>query len=221
MSRSLVVGANRGIGLEICRRLAARGDAVAATCRHSSRTLEDIRGVEIYSGIDVTDRNALDLLAGTLGRHSLDALIVVAGVLERVTLAALDAGSIRRQFEINALGPLQTVAALHTCLRDGGKLGLVTSRMGSLADNTSGGSYGYRMSKAALNMAGVSLAHDLAPRNIAVVLLHPGYVRTDMTGHAGDIEAPEAAAGLVARIDELSMATTGRFLHQNDTILPW
>ena len=100
-------------------------------------------------------------------------------------------------------------------------IGIVTSRMGSVADNDSGGAYGYRMSKAAVNITGVSLARDLAERGISVALLHPGYVRTDMTGHSGHIDAEEAAAGLIQRMDELSPATTGTFWHANGETLPW
>jgi NAD(P)-dependent dehydrogenase (short-subunit alcohol dehydrogenase family) len=221
MRRVLVVGANRGIGLEICRQSAQRGEAVVAACRRGSPALENLRGIEIHPGVNTTERSSLDALAATLGRQSLDTLMVVAGILEPVSLTGFDADSVRRQFEVNALGPLQTVVALQDCLRDGGKIGLLTSRMGSLADNSSGGSYGYRMSKAALNMAGVSLAHDLRPRMISVALLHPGYVRTDMTGHSGALSAREAAAGLLARMDELSIATTGRFVHQSGEALPW
>ena len=94
-------------------------------------------------------------------------------------------------------------------------------RMGSIDDNTSGGSYGYRMSKAAVNMAGRSLAHDLAPDGIAVVILHPGFVRTDMTGHQGFVDPAQSAAGLIARIDELTPDTSGSFLHANGERLPW
>ena len=93
--------------------------------------------------------------------------------------------------------------------------------MGSIGDNTSGGYYGYRMSKAALNAAGVSLARDLAPRGIAVAILHPGAVRTGMTGGQGNLEPDESASGLLRRIDELQLATSGRFLHQTGDVLPW
>jgi NAD(P)-dependent dehydrogenase (short-subunit alcohol dehydrogenase family) len=103
----------------------------------------------------------------------------------------------------------------------GTKIGIVTSRMGSIADNTSGSRYGYRMSKAAVNMAGVSLSRDLAERGVAVALLHPGYVRTGMTGGHGLVDADEAAGGLLARMDALSMDTSGTFWHAQGEVLPW
>jgi NAD(P)-dependent dehydrogenase (short-subunit alcohol dehydrogenase family) len=106
-------------------------------------------------------------------------------------------------------------------MRRGSKLALVSSRMGSIGDNGSGGYYGYRMSKAALNAAGKSLAHDLRALGIAVVILHPGAVRTGMTGGHGAVDADDAAGGLLRRIDELAIETTGRFLHGDGTELPW
>jgi NAD(P)-dependent dehydrogenase (short-subunit alcohol dehydrogenase family) len=220
-NRVLVIGANRGIGLEICRQLAGRGDAVHAACRRRSDELEAIDGVTIHDGVDVTDRDALDRLAEALGRDSLDWLLVVAGILQRTSLDDLDVESIRRQLEVNALGPLVATRTLLPCLSRGARVGLVTSRMGSIEDNSSGGSYGYRMSKVALNMAGRSLAHDLAPQQVAVRLLHPGYVRTDMTGGSGNIGPAEAATGLIARLDELTLETSGSFVHANGEALPW
>jgi NAD(P)-dependent dehydrogenase (short-subunit alcohol dehydrogenase family) len=221
MARVLVIGSNRGIGLEMCRQLAARGDAVLAACRRTSAELDALEGAEVFSAVDVTDRASLDALAEKVGDASLDALYVVAGVLKRVTLDQLDIEVIREQLEVNAIGPLQAVAALRRCLKRGGKIGLLTSRMGSIGDNTSGGSYSYRMSKAALNMAGRSLAHDLRDEGIAVRLLHPGWVRTEMTGGTGNIDASEAVQGLIARIDELDMESSGSFMHQSGQELPW
>ena len=221
MSNVLVLGSNRGIGLELVRQLAARGDHVTAVCRKTSPELDKLSGVTVRTGVDVTDRAALSSLASELGPGTLDVLVVMAGVLERVSLDHLDVDAIRRQFEVNALGPLLAVHALRRCLRDGSKIGLVTSRMGSISDNDSGGSYGYRMSKAALNMAGRSLSLDLESRRIAVVLLHPGWVRTDMTGGSGLMDVDESAGGLIERLDALSMESTGSFLHQNGEELPW
>ncbi len=220
MITSLIVGANRGIGLELARALAARGDQVIATCRTSSADL-DALSVRVITGIDVTDDSSVASLAGKLGATKLDSLIINAGILERTSLDALDFASVRRQLEVNAIAPLRIAAALRAQLQNPSKLALITSRMGSIADNTSGGAYGYRMSKAALNAAGRSLAHDLKSKGVAVALLHPGYVRTDMTGGGGNVGPDEAARMLIARIDGLSLANSGSFWHANGEELPW
>ena len=111
----------------------------------------------------------------------------------------------------------QLVPGLH----QGAKIALMTSRMGSIGDNGSGGHYGYRMSKAALNAMGMSLARDLKSRGIAIAILHPGYVRTDMTDGAGNVEPADAARMLIARIDGLGLENTGTFWHANGERLPW
>lgn len=219
MSNVLVIGANRGIGLELTRIHAERGDRVIAVCRTPSKALGEL-GVRIEADVDITD-DALGGLPDRLGDVQLDVLIHNAGLLRSETLDALDLDSIRKQFEVNALGPLKTVAALRAQLARGARVGLVTSRMGSISDNTSGSRYGYRMSKAALNMAGVSLARDLASRGVAVALLHPGFVKTDMTGGMGNVGPAEAARGLVARMDELTLENSGRFWHAEGYELPW
>ena len=126
----------------------------------------------------------------------------------------------RRQFEVNTLGPLRVIRALADNLREGSKVGIVSSRVGSIEDNGGGNNYGYRVSKTAVNMVGKNLSHDLGRRGIAVVLLHPGLVATRMTGGRG-IEPAVAAAGLIDRMDELSMETTGTFWHAEGYALPW
>ena len=124
------------------------------------------------------------------------------------------------QFRVNSLGPLRVTQALADNLHEGSKVAIVSSRVGSIADNSSGNYYGYRMSKSAVNMAGMNLRHDLEPRGIAVALLHPGLVATEMTGGQG-IKPVDAASGLVARIDELSLENTGGFWHAEGYVLPW
>jgi NAD(P)-dependent dehydrogenase (short-subunit alcohol dehydrogenase family) len=218
----LITGANRGIGLELARQFRRRGDEVIAVCRTSSDAL-DALDVRIEAGIDVTDGHSLEKLAARLKGQRLDGLINNAGVLRSSDFDRIEdeLDDYRLQFEINALAPLRVTRALRDRLADGSKVAIITSRMGSIADNTSGGHYGYRMSKAAVNMAGVSLAHELKPRGIAVGLLHPGYVRTDMTGHSGQIDPAESAAGLIERFDELELATTGSFRHASGEALNW
>ncbi|HEX4355402.1 MAG TPA: SDR family oxidoreductase [Polyangiales bacterium] len=220
MTTSLITGANRGIGLELARQLKARGDRVVAVCRSSSPEL-DALGATIEAGIDVSTAAASGALSSRLAETRIDVLIANAGVLKPDSLEHLDFDDIVRQFEINALGALRTVHALLPQLHEGAKVALITSRMGSIADNGSGNFYGYRMSKAALNAAGVSLARDLHSRGIAVAILHPGYVRTDMTARQGGVEPAEAARQLIARIDALTLQTSGTFWHANGEVLPW
>jgi NAD(P)-dependent dehydrogenase (short-subunit alcohol dehydrogenase family) len=221
MSLSIVTGANRGIGLSLARALARRAGKVVAVCRTRSPALDQL-GVEVVDGVDVTEDAGLARLVAAVGDRDVDLLINNAGILLwNDTLDALDVSGIRRQFEVNALGPLRLTAALRPRLRAGSKVGLITSRMGSIDDNTSGGFYGYRMSKAALNMAGRSLAHDLRPAGVAVAILHPGMVKTEMVGAGGQVEPDDAARQLLARLDELTLATSGGFWHANGERLPW
>ena len=221
MATVLITGTNRGIGLEYCRQLQARGDTVVAVCRRPSPELEAL-GVRIEAGVDLTDGAAIADLVARLGPLAIDGLILNAGLLERTSLEDLDVESLRRQFEVNAIAPLRLTRALLGHLPSGAKVILMTSRMGSIDDNSSGGAYGYRMSKVALNMAGKSLAIDLRPRGIAVALLHPGLVSTRMTGFSTQgISPEESVRGLLARIDALSLETSGSFWHANGQLLPW
>lgn len=220
MATVCITGANRGIGLELARQFKARGDEVVAACRRPSDDLAGL-GVRIIEGVDVTDEAGLNRLSESLGDRKVDILVNNAGLLSDESLDDLDLDRIRRQFEINGLGPLRVTVALQSNFGDGSKVAIVTSRMGSIEDNTSGGRYGYRMSKAAVNMAGRSLAHDLRPAGVAVAILHPGFVRTEMTGNTGFVDPPESAAGLISRIDELTLETSGSFWHANGEQLPW
>ncbi len=221
MATYLVTGANRGIGGEYCRQLQERGDTVIAVCRSVSKELADL-GVQVEADIEITSDSSVAELAERLNNRRLDVLINNAGILERTPLENLDFESIRRQFEVNALGALRVTKALLPNLKEGSKIILMTSRMGSIEDNTSGGRYGYRMSKVALSMAGKSLSHDLKPKGIAVGILHPGLVSTRMTGFSESGITPEQSVkGLLARIDELNLENTGTFWHSNGNVLPW
>ena len=223
MDNVLITGANRGIGLALAQVHAARGDRVIGVCRHTSGELE-ATGAQVEAGVDVTDDAALAALAQRLRGVRVQRAWLNAGVLERDKLGSIDANgfeSLRRQFEVNSLGPLRVAQALLDNLPSGAKLAIVTSRMGSVADNDSGGYYGYRASKAAVNAIGKSLAVDLRPRGVAVYLLHPGYVATDMVGGNGDIPPAVAAQRLVKVVDGLDMDESGSFHHSNGSELPW
>jgi len=231
MNSVLVTGAARGIGFEFCRQLVARGDSVVATCRRSSPELKAL-GLRIIEDIDVTSDDACALLARNLARERIDWLILNAGVFESAPLGSLAFERMRHEYDVDALGPLRITQALLANIPRGGKIALVSSRAGSIGDNSSGGIYGYRMAKAALNMAGVSLAHDLKERGIAVVLLHPGVVDTEMLRsgmdalgqmvRSADLVSPRVAVeAMLNRIDELTVSNSGRFLHRSGQLLPW
>ena len=219
MASWLVTGSNRGIGLALCRLLQARGDSVIAVCRTPSEEPREL-GVRIETGIELTSATSLEDLATRLAGVQLDGAILNAGILEGDDLKSFSAESLQRQFEVNAVAPLLLARTLLPNLSAGSKLGLITSRMGSIDDNGSGGYYGYRMSKTALNMAGRSLSVDLKPRGIAVAILHPGMVATRMVGFSG-IPPEQAASGLLARLESLKLGSSGRFRHANGEELPW
>lgn len=219
MATVLIIGTNKGIGLELCRQLQARGDTVIGTCRRSSPALEAL-GVQVIPEVDVSNDASVSRLADELQGTSLDVLVHNAGMMDVQNLDELDYDNVRRHFDVNTLGPLRVITALRGNLRAGSKVGILTSRVGSVGDNQSGGNYGYRISKAAVNMVGVNLAHDFRSQGIPVLLLHPGLVATEMTGGRG-ISTEESATGLIARIDELTMEGSGTFRHANGETLPW
>ena len=221
MSTYLVTGANRGIGLELVRQLKNRGDDVIATCRATSSELNSL-SVRVETGIDITSGDSVIRLREKLNDTKVDVLIQNAGIAEFNSLSNLDPQSILTQFEVNALSPLCFVQAMLSHLSTPAKIALISSRMGSIEDNSSGGSYGYRMSKVALCMAGKSLSVDLKSQDISIAILHPGLVSTRMTGFTSNgIEPKESVKGLIQRIDELTLANTGNFWHSNGQILPW
>ena len=157
---ALVTGANRGIGLQFCRQLKLQGWRVLALCREKSKELSGLE-VEVQDGIDVTDQKSVAKILRTLGKDKIDLLVNNAGVLHEESGQELNPEHLRHQFEVNAMGPLLLTLGLVPHLAPGSKVAMITSKMGSISDNSSGGYYGYRMSKAALNMAGMSLARDL------------------------------------------------------------
>jgi len=216
----VITGANRGIGLELARHYAAEGCEVIGVCRQSSDELASV-AAQVIEGVDVTTDAGIEKLKAGLAGKRISLLINNAGLLQDEQLGSIDFDSIRTQMEINAYAPLRVAEALVPLMGQGSKIANITSRMGSIADNDSGGRYGYRASKAALNAFGKSLAVDLKPRGIAVAQLHPGYVKTRMVNFGGLITPEESARGLAERIANLTLENTGSFWHSNGEELPW
>lgn len=216
-----VVGANRGIGLEITKKLVNEGHDVYAFCRKTSSDLDKIKPKKIIQDFEVTQRKDMSEKLKQEAQVTFDGLFHVSGILESESLEDFNEDTILQQFKVNSIGPILTCKAFQPHLGDNAKIGLLTSRMGSIEDNGSGGMYGYRMSKAALNSAGKSLSLDLKEKGITVLLLHPGYVKTDMTNHNGNITAEESAKGLIDLFKSKSIKDTGTFWHMNGEPLPW
>lgn len=216
----VITGANRGIGLELVKNYVENGDNVTACCRKSSDSLRKL-DCQILENIDISSQASLTGLAEKVPFPDIDLLINNAGILRSVTLENMDFDSIKEQFIINSMGPIRVTHGLLPKLRKGSKVVFITSRMGSIADNASGRTYGYRMSKAALNAAAKSLSIDLKPKGILVAVIHPGHVQTEMTGMTGQLTADESARLIALRASEYDMETTGKFMHVNGQELPW
>lgn len=217
----LVTGGNRGIGLELVKGLLSKDIAVDVWCRHSSPELKALP-VNIIEGVELTDIQSMQAAQHQIANQRYEGVICNAGLLSNETIQDFDAAAYERvleQFRINSLAPLFCVSLLKEQLLPAAKIVLITSRMGSVADNTSGSRYGYRMSKAALNMAAKSLAQDLPQQH--VILLHPGYVKTGMTGFNGNCSPEESAQQLLHQIFNLTPESSGQFFHANGEMLPW
>ena len=216
----VIIGANKGIGLELVKQYKQMRYSVTAVCRNASAELSAL-DCHVIQDIDVTQDTSINKLQAQLGDTAIDILIHNSGILASDRFPNIDMHAMQRHFETNALGPLRTVLALSRNLLPGSKVGLVTSRVGSIEDNTSSNNYAYRTSKCAANMIGKCLSIDLQPKGVAVALLHPGYVRTNMTQHRGLIDTHESARGLVKIMNNLTLEGSGLFYHTNGEQLTW
>lgn len=230
--RTVVTGANRGIGLELVRQLQARGDTVEACVRDrgSATALVALAGEHVrIHAVDVTMPATVRAFADALGDAAIDTVFNVAGSYGGPTQSLgqmaqdLALGDVAATFDINAMGPLRMTLALLPHVRRGAtkKLVHVTSGMGSIADNTSGGYYAYRMSKAALDMMSKSLAVDLHREQIISVVINPGWVQTDMGGPHAPTPVADSVRGILRETDAATLADSGEFLDWKGGRLPW
>lgn len=227
MPTCLITGANRGLGLEFVKQYAADGWKVIATCRNPETAVElsSVDGHVHTHALDVTDFARVEALGKALGGEAIDVLIRNAGVYgpRVVKHDSVDYAAWAEVLRANAMAPLKMSAVFepHVARSKLRRIVAVTSLMGSMTDNTSGGSYIYRSSKAALNAVMKSLAADLKEKGISVAVLHPGWVKTDMGGPGAKIEPAESIAGMRKVIDEMSVENTGRFINYDGKELPW
>ena len=227
MPSVLITGANRGLGLEFTRQYAADGWRVFAACRDpaGARDLAAVEGDVSAETLDVDDGPQVATLANKLSGHPIDVLINNAGIYgpKDVTRDTVVYDAWGQVFRTNAMSPLAVSAAFAANVAQGGQKKIITlsSIMGSIAENDSSGDFIYRSSKAAVNAVMKSLAGDLKSEGITVVVLHPGWVRTDMGGPDASIEAPESVTGMRAVIAGLKESDSGRFLNYDGTEIPW
>ena len=227
MPSVLITGANRGLGLEFTRQYAADGWRVFAACRDpaGARDLAAVEGDVSAETLDVDDGLQVAALANKLSGQPIDVLINNAGIYgpKDVTRDTVDYDAWGQVFRTNTMSPLAMSAAFAANVAQGGHKKIITlsSIMGSIAENDSSGDFIYRSSKAAVNAVMKSLAGDLKSEGITVVVLHPGWVRTDMGGPDASIEAPESVTGMRAVIAGLKESDSGRFLNYDGTEIPW
>ncbi len=221
MPTVLITGAGRGIGREFARQYEAKGWRVVATCRDPSKY--DLEG-EVYP-LDVTDPASIAALHGELDGEGIDLLINNAGIYgpRGAALGGIDYGAWEDVLRTNVLGPVRVAEAFAGMVgrSDLKIMVFISSKMGSIGDNTSGGGYIYRSSKTALNMAVASLSVDLSGRGIICLLFHPGWVKTDMGGASAPVDAAASVAGMCAVIDRATPADSGRFFNYDGKQLPW
>ena len=223
MPTVLITGCDRGIGREFARQYDDAGFQVIATCHDPANAFTDRPRIR-NQPLDVTDFAQFDALARTIGDEPIDLLVSNAGIgLDTRALGAIDFGYVNRMLAVNTVGALKLVETFTENVAAGSlrRVALVTSRMGSIASNLSGGHYGYRASKAALNAIGRSLALDLFPRGIVVVMIHPGWVDTAGGGESAALGVEESVAGMRDVIRRLGNHETGEFLNHAGQRLPW
>jgi NAD(P)-dependent dehydrogenase (short-subunit alcohol dehydrogenase family) len=217
----LITGAGRGIGYQLAKQLSQKGHTIYAIVRTVTEELKALKNVTIIEGLDLEHVATIDHIVENSNLPQLNWVIMNAGIMLDTPFKDLEIESIQKELQVNAIAPLYFIKKLLPRMKDGTKIGLVSSQMGSIGDNTSGGYYGYRMSKAALNMAGNTLSHDLKNQGIVVSIMHPGYVKTRMTDFMGNMDAELSATRLISVMEKASIMTTGTFWSYQGTILPW
>jgi NAD(P)-dependent dehydrogenase (short-subunit alcohol dehydrogenase family) len=230
-STILITGANRGIGFELTQQYAEAGWRVIACCREpdKAQALDDVSNdfgeqVSIYR-LDVTNSEHIKALVTFIGDRPIDILLNNAGIYGQrdASLGNTDEDKWLQTFRVNTIAPIKVMEAFIDVVGASKRkvFASITSKMGSIADNTSGGSYVYRSSKAALNAAMKSAVNDLKGRGISVVVIHPGWVQTDMGGPSGLLSVEQSAKAIRELLGRVSIEDTGKFFNYDGTVIPW
>lgn len=227
MTTILITGANRGLGLGMARHAAERGYTVIGTAR-DPKSADDLNAIASrVEQLDTSDHDSIDALAKSLGDTPIDILVNNAGIFphECDDINVFDPGAFERVMRVNTLGPILTTRALVGNLaRSERKLNIsISSNLGSITDACKGemGFVGYRTSKAALNMANATIAHQLKGKGITSVVIHPGWVQTDMGGPQAPLVPEESTGSILNTIEKISSDDNGRFLDYKGDELPW
>jgi NAD(P)-dependent dehydrogenase (short-subunit alcohol dehydrogenase family) len=223
-STYLVTGSNRGLGLEFVRQLSARGEVVIGTVRDVAKAKEEPEHAATLVPLELSDPASVDALPANVGDRAIDVLINNAGVSSDArTMADISMSEFQRVFAVNSFAPVLVTKALLPNLRKGARRLVVTvsSQLGSITNNSGGSSYAYRASKAAVNMLTVSMHHELKGEGISCVVVHPGWVQTDMGGPNAPLKPEDSVASLIKLIDRLSATDSGKFFNYDGSILPW
>lgn len=219
-----ITGTNRGLGLEFVRQLSDRGDIVIGTARDPDRADDNPVHASTLIPLELSDEKSIAAIPTHLGDRAVDVLINNAGVSsDTSTLDKVSMAEMQRVFAVNSFAPLLVTRTLLPNLRKGKRKVVVTvsSQLGSITNNAGGSSYGYRGSKAAANMLSVSLHHELKGEGFTCIVVHPGWVQTDMGGPKAPLTPEQSVSHLIALIDKLTQDDSGKFFNYDGATLPW
>ena len=223
MKSVVVTGANRGIGLELCKQFLAKGNRVFATYRSNKGELKTIENTNLSTfKLDVRDADELESFASSI-EGSVDILINNAGIADGrwQSISEINMQHAIEVIEVNSIAPVLVTQKFENKLKPGSKIVMMSSLMGSISDCMSGRSYAYRASKTALNMFSIAMKNELESKGVPILIMHPGWVETDMGGPNAPLSVVESVTGIIDRIEEQTLELTGRYVQFDGTPIEW
>ena len=223
MKSVVVTGANRGIGLELCKQFLAKGNRVFATYRSNKGELKTIENTNLSTfKLDVRDADELESFASSI-EGSVDILINNAGIADGrwQSISEINMQQAIEVIEVNSIAPVLVTQKFENKLKPGSKIVMMSSLMGSISDCMSGRSYAYRASKTALNMFSIAMKNELKSKGVSILIMHPGWVETDMGGPNAPLSVVESVTGIIDRIEEQTLELTGRYVQFDGTPIEW